>query len=269
MSELGDFLRARRAALSPEEIGVPTHGATRRVPGLRREEVAMLAGVSTTYYARLEQGESHQMSDSVLDAVARALRLEQVERLHLARLAWPAQLVRRDPGPDRVRDSLRRMIEGNTEQAAGLLSRHADLLAGNRLFHTLFGLPPGRRVNLALWLFLDPAARDLHVDWPAAAVKMAAYLRMTASEWPGDPELAAVIGELSIGSAEFAELWARHPVRECLHGEYALRHPQVGELTLAEEALVVPDAAGQRLVVLTPAGSDPEWAARLRLLGSL
>lgn len=199
-NDLGEFLRTRRAALTPEETGVPTYGATRRVPGLRREEVALLAGMSANYYARLEQGESHQMSDSVLDAIARALRLDEGERLHLARLAWPAQTPRHDPGPETVRDSLRAMVESNTAQAVGIIGRRIDLLGGNRLYYALLGLRPGQRVNGVLRMFLDPAMRDFYVDWETEATGLAAYLRLASGELPDDPELAAVIGELTIKS---------------------------------------------------------------------
>src|SRR4030088_3220949 len=129
--ELGDFLRTRRAALSPGATGVPTYGAPRRVPGLRREEVAQLAGVSVNYYTRIEQGESHQMSDSVMEAIANALRLDESERLHLLRLAWPAQVARREVGTERVRDSVLALAESNTEQAVIVVGRRTDLLGGN------------------------------------------------------------------------------------------------------------------------------------------
>ncbi|MCE0536484.1 helix-turn-helix transcriptional regulator [Kineosporia rhizophila] len=267
-NDLGDFLRTRRASLSPEETGVPTYGTPRRVPGLRREEVAMLAGVSVNYYTRLEQGESHQMSDSVLDALARALRLAEGERRHLERLAWPSQFTRRDPdsetGPETVRDSLRAMVEANTEQAVGIIGRHLDNLGGNRLWNALFGLRPDRRTNGVLRMFLDPAMRDLHVDWERAATELASYLRTATGEHPDDPALAAIIGELSIKSPDFVRIWARHPVAECAAGVHVLDHPVVGRLTLNDESLRVPDGAGQRVNFISPA--DDVSAERLRLL---
>ncbi|HEY0534281.1 MAG TPA: helix-turn-helix transcriptional regulator [Actinoplanes sp.] len=266
--ELGDFLRARRAALTPAGTGVPTDGKPRRVPGLRREEVALLAGVSATYYTRLEQGESHQMSDSVLEAIANALRLDDSERLHLRRLAWPAQAVRRDAGPETVRPSLLAVAENTPDQVAYVLGRHLDVLGGNRLAYALHGLRPGQRVNMVHHLFLEPAMRDLFVDWETEARQATAYLRMATGDHPDDPKLAEVIGELSIRSPEFARLWATHLVAECTHGVREYDHPLVGPLTLVEESLRVPDDPGQRMIFLGGApGTDT--AERLRLLDSL
>jgi transcriptional regulator with XRE-family HTH domain len=267
-TELGEFLRSRRAALTPAETGVPTYGTARRVPGLRREEVALLAGVSVNYYTRLEQGESHQMSDSVMEAIANALRLDESERLHLLRLAWPAQVTRRDNGPERVRESLLALVEGNTEQAVTIVGRHMDLLGGNRLGYALLGLRPGQPVNMARQMFLEPAMRDLLVEWESEARNLAAYLRMATGDQPDDPGLAEVIGELSIKSPEFARIWAAHPVAECTHGVREYDHPLVGRLTLNEESLRVPDGPGQEIIFLGAApGSDS--ADRLRLLDSL
>ncbi|MFF5293265.1 helix-turn-helix transcriptional regulator [Paractinoplanes globisporus] len=268
MSELGEFLRARRSQLTPAETGVPTYGTTRRVPGLRREEVALLAGVSATYYTRLEQGESHQMSDSVVEAIANALRLDDGERVHLRRLAWPAHQNRREAKPEEVRDSLLAVVENTPGQVAMIVGRYLDLLGGNRLAYALYGLRPGQRINMAHHMFLEPSMRDLVVDWPASARDVAAYLRMATGDLPDDPQLAEVIGALSIKSPEFAEIWATHPVAECMHGRQELDHPLVGRLTLTEETFRVPDDPGQRLIFLgaTP-GSDA--AERLQLLDSL
>jgi transcriptional regulator with XRE-family HTH domain len=267
-TELGEFLRSRRAALSPAETGVPTYGTARRVPGLRREEVALLAGVSVNYYTRLEQGESHQMSESVMESIANALRLDESERLHLLRLAWPAQLSRREVRPETVRDSLLALVEGNTEQVAYIVGRRLDLLGGNRLSYALLGLRPGEPANLVKHFFLEPAMRDLTVDWRERARKAAAHLRMATGDQPDDPALAELIGELSIKSPEFARIWADHPVAECVHGPRQYNHPLVGRLTLHEESLRVPDEPGQRIIFLSAApGSDA--AERLCLLGSL
>jgi transcriptional regulator with XRE-family HTH domain len=267
-SELGEFLRSRRAALTPAETGVPTYGTARRVPGLRREEVALLAGVSVNYYTRLEQGESHQMSDSVMAALANALRLDESERLHLLRLAWPAPLARRDTGPETVRDPLLALIEGNTDQAAMIVGRRMDLLGGNRLGFALHGLRPGQQVNMAEQMFLEPAMRDLIVRWEEEARNVAAYLRMATGDQPDDPGLTGLIGELSIKSPDFARIWAAHPVAECMHGVREYDHPLVGRLTLNEESLRVPDDPGQQILFLGAApGSDS--SDRLRLLDSL
>jgi transcriptional regulator with XRE-family HTH domain len=266
--ELGDFLRTRRAALSPAASGVPTYGSPRRVPGLRREEVAQLAGVSVNYYTRIEQGESHQMSDSVMEAIANALQLGPDERQHLLRLAWPAQVVQRSAGPERVRDSVRAVAESNTEQAAVIVGRRTDLLGGNRLGFALLGLRPDQRPNMAKVMFLEPAMRDLLLDWAREARKVAAYLRNASSELPDDPLLAELIGELSIKSPEFAQIWATHPVAECLHTVREYNHPLVGHLTLNEESLRLPDDPGQRLI-FSGAAAGSSSAERLRLLDSL
>jgi transcriptional regulator with XRE-family HTH domain len=266
-SELGDFLRARRAALSPQDTGVATYGKERRVPGLRREEVALLAGVSVKYYTRLEQGESHQVSDSVLEAIAGALRLDESDRRHLVRLAWPTQLTRRDAGPEKVRESLLALVEAGTDQATLVIGRHMDILAGNRLGYALFGLRPGQEVNLALLIFLEPALRDLFVDWESEARGHAAYLRTATGNHPDDPRLAELIGGLSIKSPDFARIWAAHPVAECAHGVHEYNHPMVGHLALVEETLSVPDDPGQQISFQRAAGKQS--AERLRLLDSL
>jgi transcriptional regulator with XRE-family HTH domain len=263
-TELGAFLRSRRAALTP---AVRTDG-TRRVPGLRREEVAQLAGVSVKYYTRIEQGESHQMSDSVMEAIANALQLNASERLHLYRLAWPAQVTRREAGPEHVRPSVLAIAESTTEQAVLIVGRRTDLLGGNRLGFALHGLRPDQRPNMAKVMFLEPAVRDLFANWAHVARNVASYLRMASSDQPDDRLLAEIIGELSIKSADFARIWAEHPVSECLHSVRELRHPLVGRLTLNEESLRLPDDPGQRILFYgAEAGSDS--AERLRLLGSL
>ncbi|MFI5611122.1 helix-turn-helix transcriptional regulator [Amycolatopsis sp. NPDC051903] len=267
-TELGEFLRARRAALTPAETGVPTYGTARRVPGLRREEVAQLAGMSVNYYTRIEQGENHQLSDSVLEAIANALRLDESERMHLLRLAWPAQLAKREPGPEQVRESLLALVESSVDQAAVIVGRRTDLLGGNRLGFALFGLDPDARPNLTKRMFLDPAMRDLVVDWEHQAVNSAAYLRMAAGEQVDDPLMAELVGELSIESPEFARIWAAHPVAECAHSVREFDHPLVGRLTLNEESLRMPDEAGQRILFF---GAVPGSASaeRLKLLDSL
>jgi transcriptional regulator with XRE-family HTH domain len=267
-TELGDFLRSRRAALSPADTGVRTYGTPRRVPGLRREEVAQLAGVSVNYYTRIEQGESHQMSDSVMEAIANALRLDESERLHLLRLAWPAQVVRRETGPERVRDSVVALAESNTEQAVLIVGRRTDLLGGNRLGFALLGLRPDQRPNMAKQIFLEPAMRDLVVGWESQARNVASYLRMASGDQPDDPLLAELIGELSIKSAEFARIWATHPVAECLYAVREYEHPLVGRLTLNEESLRLPDDPGQR-IIFNGAAPGSDSGDRLRLLDSL
>ncbi|MEU4667500.1 helix-turn-helix transcriptional regulator [Amycolatopsis sp. NPDC023774] len=267
-TELGDFLRSRRAALTPAETGVPTYGTPRRVPGLRREEVAQLAGVSVNYYTRIEQGESHQMSDSVMEAIASALRLDESERMHLLRLAWPAQVMRREAGPELVRDSVLALVESNIDQAAIIVGRRTDLLGGNRLGFALLGIDRDARPNLTKHLFLEPAMRDLVVDWERQARNAASYLRMATGELTEDPKMAELIGDLSIHSPEFARIWASHPVAQCLHSVREYDHPLVGRLTLNEESLRLPDDSGQRIIF---SGAEPGSASaeRLKLLDSL
>jgi transcriptional regulator with XRE-family HTH domain len=266
--QLGDFLRTRRAALSPAESGVPTYGTARRVPGLRREEVAQLAGVSVNYYTRIEQGESHQMSDSVMESIASALQLDADERSHFLRLARPAKVARRSAGPERVRDSVLALAESTSDQAVIVVGRRMDLLGGNRLGFALLGLRPDQRPNLVKMMFLDPAMRDLLPDWGPQARNAASYLRMATGDHPDDPLLAELIGELSIKSEEFARIWATHPVAECVHRDREYRHPVVGHLSLHEENLRLPDDPGQRLIF---SGAEPGTSSfeRLRLLGSL
>ena len=268
-TELGDFLRARRAALTPADTGVATLATARRVPGLRREEVAHLAGVSVNYYTRLEQGESHQMSDSVLAAIAEALRLDESARLHLARLAWPAQATRRAvAAPESLRPTVLALAESMTTQAALIVGRHMDLLGANRIGYALLGLSPGERPNLAKQFFFEPAVRDLVVDWPAQARKVASYLRMATGDLPDDPSLASLIGELSIKSTEFASIWATHPVAECTFSVRSWDHPLVGRMTLNEESLRLPDDPGQRMIFHGAEPGSPS-ADRLQLLSTL
>ncbi|WP_090800909.1 helix-turn-helix transcriptional regulator [Asanoa ishikariensis] len=267
-SELGDFLRSRRAALTPASTGIRTYGTARRVPGLRREEVAQLAGVSVNYYTRIEQGESHQMSDSVLDSLAGALRLDEAERLHLVRLARPAAVPRRPAGPEKVRDSVLALADSATDQAVIVVGRRTDLLGANRLGFALLGLHPSERPNMARQMFLSPTMRDLVVEWEREAHNTVAYLRNASSDAHDDPLLAELVGDLSIRSAEFARIWATHPVAECLHSLREWDHPLVGRLTLNEESLRLPDDPGQRIIFNGAAPGSPS-AERLRLLSSL
>jgi transcriptional regulator with XRE-family HTH domain len=265
---LAGFLRSRREALTPANVGVETYGEQRRVPGLRREEVARLAGVSVNYYTRIEQGESHQMSDAVLESIARALRLDENERVHLLRLAWPAQVARREIRPERLRDTVQALAESMTDQAVIVVGRRIDLLGGNPLGFALLGLGPEQRPNLARQMFLDPAMRGLYVDWEREATYLASYLRMASGDQPDDPLLNELVGELSIKSPDFVRIWAAHPVAECTHSVQEYEHPLVGRMSLNTEGFHLPDAPAQRIIFVgaTP-GSDS--AERLRLLGSL
>ncbi|CAM5365151.1 MULTISPECIES: helix-turn-helix transcriptional regulator [Streptomyces] len=273
-SELGAFLKSRRAALRPEDVGLATAPARRRVAGLRREELALLAGVSITHYTRLEQGRATGVSDSVLDAVARTLRLTEDETAHLRDLARPA--ARRRPAAPRAEHatpSARQLLAAMTDVPALVLDRRNDVLAWNRLGHALLAphLPgdapdtPTARPNLIRMLFLDERYRALYADWKEEAHLAVASLRLVAGRHPDDRALAELIGHLSIRSDEFTALWARHPVRTCASGSKSLRHPAVGTLELSFENLCLPGPAGQRLIAYTAAPGTPSDAA-LRLL---
>ncbi|MFF5855790.1 helix-turn-helix transcriptional regulator [Streptomyces sp. NPDC012751] len=273
-SELGDFLKSRRAAVRPEDVGIATAPARRRVAGLRREELALLAGVSITHYTRLEQGRAAGVSDSVLDAIARTLRLTEDESAHLRDLARPA--ARRRPAAPRAEHataSARRLLAAMTDVPALILDRRGDVLAWNRPGHALLAahLPwdgpdtPADRPNLIRMLFLDERYRERYTDWKEEAHLAVASLRLAAGRHPDDRALAELIGRLSIQSEEFTALWARHPVRTCASGSKSLRHPEVGTLELGFENLCLPGSAGQRMIAYTAEPGTPSDAA-LRLL---
>ncbi|MGC0415872.1 helix-turn-helix transcriptional regulator [Embleya sp. AB8] len=262
---LGTFLRARREAVDVATAGI-VYAGRRRTPGLRREEVAMLAGVSTDYYVRLEQGRERGPSEQVLDSLAHALRLGDDAAEHLRRLARPPVRKRsRARRPEQVGAQLVRMMQTWDRQPAIVLGRYLDILAANTLGAALF---EGPERNLLRLIFLDPAGRTFYPDWEQAARNTVASLRSCAGDDPGDPALAALVGELSLRSQDFARLWARHEVRGKSAEAKRLHHPKVGELVLAYESLTVNSAPGQQLVVYqADPGSATEQA--LRLLGSL
>ncbi|MCZ2839609.1 helix-turn-helix transcriptional regulator [Modestobacter sp. VKM Ac-2985] len=271
-TELGAFLRTRRAELSPEQVGVVSYGA-RRVPGLRREELAQLAGVSHAYYTRLEQGQSTRASDGVLDALARALQLDPEERMHLHRLARPVRPTPRTSArPERVRPQIRQLIEAISDVPVLALDRRNDVLAWNALGHALLAghldrhspADPAARPNTLAMLFLDPHTRELHTEWAGEARRAVASLRLTAGQHPGDPALTALIGDLAVRSSEFAALWARHPVQSCTDGTKRYRHPTVGPLELAFTMTTTADN-GHRLLMLS-AAPDSASADALALL---
>ncbi|MGW2562510.1 helix-turn-helix transcriptional regulator [Streptomyces sp. NPDC001514] len=244
--ELSEFLHTRRARLKPEDVGLPSFGRHRRVPGLRREELAQLAGVSVAYYTRLEQGHGQNVSIEVLDSIARALRLSDTERDHLVHLAKPNQKKKKRAArtAQKVRPQLQMLIDAMDGVPAFLIGRRMDILGWNRMARALLGdfagMAPEER-NMARLVFLDPGARDLYVDWDGKAVEVVSVLRLCAGCFPDDPQLAALIGELSVKSDEFRTLWAAHTVLEKGHGTKRLRHPLVGELTLSYETLRLPD----------------------------
>ena len=275
-AELGEFLQTRRARLRPEDLGLISYGERRRVPGLRREELAQLAGVSVSYYTRLEQGQSVNASDEVLDAIATALRLESDERDYLLRVAHPPRTRRRPLPPQQARPGVRQMLDAMSEVPALVLGRANDVLAWNALGHALFAghvdvdspSRPAERPNMSLMLFLDQHYRDLYVDWKAKARGNVADLRKHSAAHPDDLRLQAVVGELTMKSPEFAALWAAHPVRSCDPIRRDYRHPLVGCLSLSQEAWVQTVDADQRLIVMSAEPGSPSEAA-LRLLSSM
>lgn len=259
--KLREFLRSRRGRVDPADVGLPPGAGPRRVPGLRREELARLAGVSVDYYVRLEQGRAHGASEDVLDAVARALRLSDDERAHLFDLARPEGRRRRPraPQPQRVRPGILTLIQ-SLPTPAFVLGPRLDVLATNRMTRALlcdFDARPPQERNHARWVFLDPAARELYVDWEAIARDNVAALRMFAGRHPDDPELCALVGELSVRSPEFAGWWGTHDVLRQSHGTKRYRHPVVGELTVAYEALPLPDAPEQTLFLYSVQPGSP------------
>ncbi|WP_330342103.1 helix-turn-helix transcriptional regulator [Streptomyces sp. NBC_00557] len=279
LSELGHFLRSRRAALRPEDVGITPHPTRRRVTGLRREELAMLAGVSITHYTRLEQGRATGASDSVLDAIARTLRLTADETAHLKDLARASAGSASRPAPPRAEHagaSARQLLAAMTEVPALVLDRRNDVLAWNALGHALLAghLPadspgtPGNRPNLTRMLFLDEQYRELYPDWKEEAQLAVASLRLVAGRHPDDRRLAELVGQLTVQCDEFASLWARHPVRTCTSGVKRLHHPLVGAMDLSFENLLLPGTSGQRLIAYTAEPGSPSEAA-LRLLGSV
>lgn len=243
--ELGQFLKSRRGRLQPEDVGLQAFGR-RRVPGLRREELAQLAGVSVDYYVRLEQGRAGQPSEGVLEAIARALRLDAAEWSHLYDLARPSRRRRRQPRPERVRPAVRQLLDALEGIPAMVVGRRMDVLAWNRLAAALLvdwgSLPPEQR-NAARHVFFDEGARELYPDWEEGARATVAYLRLAAGRHPDDPGLAALVGELSMKSEEFRRWWADHDVHEKTHGTKRLMHPIVGELTVSYRASPCPGTA--------------------------
>ncbi|MEU6679840.1 helix-turn-helix transcriptional regulator [Streptomyces sp. NPDC046925] len=267
--ETADFLRSRRAGLTPDEAGLPEDGRTRRVPGLRRDEVARLAGVSTEYYTRLEQGRAGNPSPEVLEALARALHLDESEREHLTDLlARPAAPARRGPAsPQRVRPGLHLMLQTLSHVPAFVLGRRTDVLASNHLARevlTDFDALPAPRRNLARYYLLDPLARDRVGDWERIAAETVAMLRLEAGRHPHDKQLADLVGELTLKSPEFTTWWNDHRVLRRTHGAKTYHHPLVGELHFSYESFQAPGDSEQTLCVynVEPA-SDTAQALQL------
>ncbi len=273
-SEIRDFLTSRRARITPEQAGLPAYGANRRVAGLRREEVALLAGVSVDYYTRLERGNASGASDTVLDALARALQLDEAERAHLFDLARAANAITaarasRRPAGQQVRPAVQRILDSMTTTPAYLRNGRMDILAANQLGRALYAPvfdSTAQPANHARFIFLDPGAAEFFADWDRAAGDTVALLRAEAGRNPHDRALSNVIGELSTRSEAFRQLWAAHNVRFHRTGLKRFRHPVVGDLALAFEALDL-TADGLRITAYTAEPGTPS-ADALNLLAS-
>jgi len=267
-TDLGEFLRSRRERITPAEAGLPVQPGSRRVPGLRREELAQLAGVSVDYYVRLERGRGGNVSEAVLDALSRALGLDDTERSHLFALARPSRPRRRPVPPQRVRPGLYQLLESLATVPAVIFGRRWDVLASNHLaraLYTDFDSLPYRERNMVRYLFLDDAVRDLYEDWAGAARGTVASLRLYAGRHPDDPQLAELVGELSVRDPDFRRWWGDQDVHRRSYGSKRYRHPLVGELILGYEAFT-PAADPDQVLGLHTAepGSPSEQALRLR-----
>jgi transcriptional regulator with XRE-family HTH domain len=272
-SEIREFLATRRARITPEQAGLPLYGGNRRVPGLRRAEVALLAGVSPDYYVRLERGNLGGVSDSVLEALARALQLDEAERAYLfdlARAANTTPRARRRPAQQRIRPGVQWLLDSMTDAPAFVRNGRLDVLAVNRLGHALYSPvfdDPARPVNLARFAFLDPRATEFYPDWEGAANTTVALLRTEAGRDPYDKDLTDLVGELATRSEDFRTRWAAHNVRLHQTGAKHFHHPVVGDLSLAFEAMPLPADPG---LTLTAYSAEPGTASQdaLRLLAS-
>jgi hypothetical protein len=263
--EVREFLISRRANVTPEQAGIPDFGGERRVPGLRREEVAMLAGVSLDYYTRLERGNIRGASDSVLDAIARALQLNDAEREYLFDLTRTAPVAPTGrnprtprPTPQIVRTSVQRVLDHMTVPAI-VSNANQDLVAANLMGRALYSpqFDTDGTPNIARFVFLDPRAQDFYVDWALARRTVAAMMRLEAGRDPLNEELTALIGELSTLSPQFRSDWAGHDVHEHRHGVKSFRHPEVGVIEVAFDVFEMPGEAGLQIVTYSvPPGTD-------------
>jgi transcriptional regulator with XRE-family HTH domain len=273
-SEIRKFLSTRRARITPEEAGLPAYGGNRRVQGLRREEVAMLAGVSVDYYVRMERGSLAGASDSVLEALADALRLDEAERAHLfalARESGTRSTRRKRTAPGSVRPAIQQVLDAMTEAPAWVRNGRHDIVAMNQLARALYSpvLADFRRpANTTRFVYLNPeAAREFFVDYDRIANDAAAMLRLEAGRNPHDKALIELVGELSTRSALFRQRWASHDVQFHRSGRKRLRHPIVGQLDLDFESMELSSAPGLYLNVYTAAADSPT-ADALKLLAS-
>lgn len=274
-AEIRDFLTTRRARLTPEQAGLPAYGTTRRVPGLRREETAMLAGVSVDYYTRLERGNLTGVSESVLEALVRALQLDEAERDHLYDLArqakaGPRARTARGRTTTTVRPAVQQLLDAMTGAPAYVRNGRLDIFGANHLGRAVFApvfRNPAGRPNLARFLFLDPASQDFYRDWERIAEDIVALLRAEAGRNPYDKDLTDLIGELSTRSDRFRTWWAAHDVRLHRSGTKRLHHPLVGDLTLAYESMELTADRDLRLNAYSAAPGSPDQDA-LNLIAS-
>jgi transcriptional regulator with XRE-family HTH domain len=272
--DVKEFLSSRRARITPEQVGLPAYGGNRRVPGLRREEVAMLAGMSVDYYNRVERGYLRGVSDAVLGSVARTLQLDEAETAHLfdlARAANASPTKRRRSSPQSVRPSIQRMLDAMTEAPAWVRNARHDFLAGNRLAFALYSdmfTDPVRPANNARFVFLNDRSRAFFPDWERAADDIVAMLRSEAGVNPYDRDLSDLIGELSTRSETFRTRWAAHNVRFHRTGVKRLHHPEVGDLELSYESMELTSDPGLTFLAYT---AEPGTASAdgLRLLATL
>jgi transcriptional regulator with XRE-family HTH domain len=264
--ELSDFLRRARASVDPSRVRLPADGRPRRVAGLRREEVAFLAGVSTDYYTRLEQGRRINPSQSVLDAIARALDLDAAGRAHLNNLVGAGNTTQESLAIMRIpRAGLRQLVDALDGQPALILGRRSEVVASNRLAHALFTdfskLRPRER-NYTRWILLSSEARELFVDWAVQARVAVENLRLDVATYSDDPATWDLIEELKEFSPEFRQWWEEHRVQQRTYGSKRIRHPLVGELTVDYETLTFPGDPEVRLFIFT---TEPGSTSRLAI----
>jgi transcriptional regulator with XRE-family HTH domain len=273
LSEIREFLVSRRARLTPEQAGLPNFGGRRRVAGLRREEVALIAGISVEYYTRLERGNATGMSESVLEGVSRALQLDEAEHAHLYNLARAAGTASKRPTPGRthpVTPGLQQFLDAMTDVPAIIQNGRLDIVATNRLGAALYSElhdQPRRPVNFGRFVFLDPRAHTFYREWDDAAVQTVAILRAAAGRTPHDRKLSNLVGELATRSDTFRTLWASHVVREHRTGDKKIHHPIVGDLDLTFEGLEPATGKGLLLTAYTAKPGTPSHDS-LRMLAT-
>ena len=274
--ELREFLTSRRGRLTPQQAGLPDFGGRRRVPGLRRDEVALLAGMSVQYYTRFERGTATGLSEGILDGISRALRLTEAEHRHLYDLvrvanAGVAPLRRHAPvRQQQVSASVQQTLDAMADVPAFVQNGRLDIVGSNRLFRAVFSeafLAPRRPPNFARFVFLEPGARDFYREWDDSAYQVVALLRGEAGRAPRDRLLSELVGELSVQSAPFRTLWASHDVRDHRSGIKRIHHPVVGDVDLTYQAMDLSGERGLQLVAYT-AEPGSGSADALRMLAS-